>query len=153
MLIMERKITFRNAAQQDFMPLMRALGRAYQAFAVFDADGHRMAGLTTPQADVIFALGNTDGLTFKEIGEQTLITKGTLTGVVDRLEGKRLVRRVTSPHDQRCTRVQLTQQGRRLFEQHFPQHITYLKQRFDRLSRAEKAEATRLLEKLVAVFW
>ena len=33
--------------------------------------------------DIIVTLGNTPGLSFKELGQRTLITKGTLTGVVD----------------------------------------------------------------------
>lgn len=150
---MGARLTSKNAARQDFMPLMRALVRAYQGFAAYAADGHRIAGLTAPQADVLFVLGNSGGMTFREIGEHTLISKGTLTGVVDRLESKRLVRRVTSAADQRCTQVQLTGRGERLFEQHFPRQVDYLKQRFDRLSKTEKAEAARLLEKLAAAFW
>ncbi|MDH3900037.1 MAG: MarR family transcriptional regulator [Gammaproteobacteria bacterium] len=150
---MGSRLSSKTAARQDFMPLMRALVRAYQGFAAFDADGHRIAGLTVPQADVIFALGIAGSMTFRDIGEHTLISKGTLTGVVDRLEGKRLVRRVTSKADQRCTQVMLTDGGECLFEQHFPRQVDYLKQRFDRLSRTEKAEATRLLEKLAAAFW
>jgi DNA-binding MarR family transcriptional regulator len=71
---------------------MRELARAYQAFERFDAAGIREHGLTPPQADVIFTLGNTEGMTFKDLGEKTLITKGALTGVVDRLEAKGLVR-------------------------------------------------------------
>ena len=66
------------AANEEFIPLMRELTRAYQAFAAYDALGYRNTDLTVPQADVVFTLGNTDGLTFREISEKTLITKGTL---------------------------------------------------------------------------
>lgn len=149
---MSTKITFKNAAKQDFLPVMRALVRAYQDFAAYDAAGHRAAGLTSPQADVLFALGNTQGLTFREIGEKTLITKGTLTGVIDRLEGKRLVQRVPNPKDMRCTVVQLTGNGTLAFEEHFPRHIAYLKTRFDQLSSSDKRAALRLLQKIRAVF-
>ncbi len=142
----------KNAAKQAFMPLMRELVRAYQAFAAFDAAGHREAGLTVSQADVIFTLGNTDGLTFGEIGEKTLITKGTLTGVIDRLEKKGLVRRVQCPEDRRCTRVTLTQKGKAVFERQFPRHIAYLKARFDRLSDAEQRTAQKSLQKLRGIF-
>ena len=48
---------------------------------------------TVAQANVIFTLGNTDGMTCKDIGDWTHITKGTLTGVIDRLELKGLVER------------------------------------------------------------
>jgi DNA-binding MarR family transcriptional regulator len=146
------RITYKNASQQDFMPIMRALVHCYQAFANADAAGNRRANLTTSQADVIFTLGNTAGLTFREIGEQTLITKGTLTGVIDRLEQKQLVQRVQQHDDKRCTLVRLTKQGEQLFQQHFPAQISYLKQRFDGLSGQEKKELMRLLEKLRSMF-
>ncbi len=148
---MPTPITYKNAGKQEFLQLVRALVRAYQAFSAVDADGHRAADLTISQADVLFALGNTEGLNFKEIGEKTLITKGTLTGVVDRLEKKRLVRRVSNLDDKRCTVVRLTDEGRLVFQQHFPRHIRYLKSRFERLSRAERETAVQLLEKLASV--
>lgn len=134
------------------MSVVRELVRAYQAFADYDARGHRGTGLTVPQADVIFTLGNTSGLTFKEIGEKTLITKGTLTGVIDRLEHKGLVKRVACPEDRRCTRAALTSKGRKLFEKRFPEHITYIKERFDRLTAAEQRDIQAALSKLRAAF-
>jgi DNA-binding MarR family transcriptional regulator len=146
------KVTAQNAAKQDFMPLMRGLVRAYQAFTAFDVAGHRDNGLTPSQADVIFTLGNTEGMTFKEIGEHTLITKGTLTGVVDRLEQKGLVKRVSDHDDRRCTPVRLTARGVKLFEKAFPQQIAYLKTRFDRLSDDDRRQAISLLKKIEDLF-
>ena len=89
------EITAQNADSQEFIPLLRELLGAYHAFASFDANGHRLSGsdLTVAQANVIFALGNTYGMTCKDIGDWTHITKGTLTGVIDRLENKGLVER------------------------------------------------------------
>ncbi len=142
----------RKAAKQDFLPLMRALVRAYQGFTNYDAAGYRESGLTPSQADVIFTLGNTDGLTCKEIGDLTLITKGTLTGVIDRLEKKQLVERYACPSDRRCIRVTLNNRGRDLFEQEFPRQIKYLKQRFDRLNATDQRQATHYLQKLADLF-
>ena len=142
----------KTAAKEDFLPLLRELVRAYQAFAMYDAAGYRDSGLTVPQADVIFTLGNTDGLTFKEIGEKTLITKGTLTGVIDRLESKGLVKRVACPSDRRCTNVILTAKGNRAFEKEFPRQIGYLKERFDRLTKSDSVAAQRMLRKIRELF-
>jgi len=142
----------KTAANQAFMPLMRELVRTYQAFADCDARGLRESGLTTAQADVIFSLGNRGAMTFKEIGERTLITKGTLTGVVDRLEAKGLVERIADTRDRRSTHVQLTAAGEAVFETHFPAHIAYLKARFDKLTRKEQGDALAVLRKLRAAF-
>lgn len=145
-------ITASNAAKQDFIPLMRELVRAYQAFASYDAAGYQNTDLTVSQADVLFTLGNTDGLTFKEIGKQTLITKGTLTGVIDRMEEKGLVKRVTLSDDRRCTRVSLTVKGNKLFTQEFPRQIKYIKERFDKLDPAMREQAMNALRKIREIF-
>lgn len=142
----------KNAAKQEFLPLMRELARAYQAFSAYDALGYRGTDLTVPQADVIFTLGNTDALAFKEIGERTLITKGTLTGVIDRLEQKGLVRRVPDRDDRRRTRVTLSAKGNRVFAKEFPRQIAYLKRRFDRLSKSDRQSGLRLLKKIGELF-
>lgn len=145
-------ITARNASKQVFLPVVRELVRAYQAFAAYDALGYKGSDLTAPQADVIFTLGNTDGMSFKEIGEMTLITKGTLTGIVDRLEAKGLVRRNTDPNDGRSTRVNLTAKGEQLFESAFPRQIEYLKKRFDPLSKKQMKEIHQALVMLRQLF-
>lgn len=145
-------ITTQNASKQDFIPVMRELVRAYQAFASYDAAAYRDSDLTVPQADVIFTLGNTTGLTFKEIGDLTLITKGTLTGIIDRLEVKGIVKRVTQTDDRRCTRVVLTVKGEKLFAREFPRQVSYIKQRFDRLSPQELKQLHTMLKKLRMAF-
>lgn len=134
------------------MPAMRELVRAYQAFTRFDAALIRGYGLTQAQFDIIATLGNTDGMTFKQIGELTLITKGTLTGVVDRLERDGLVRRHAGADDRRSTLVRLTARGERVFERVFPRHIAALKTRFDRLGAHELRDTEHVLKKLRELF-
>ena len=145
-------ITHKNAAKQPFMQLVRELGAAYQAFTIYDAGGLRRFGLTPAQADVLFTLGNTPGMTCKEIGEFTLITKGTLTGVVDRLEQKKMVKRITDQLDRRCTKVALTNKGTKVFEEVFPKQAAYLKMRFDRLPKKDRDGLVTSLQKLKGIF-
>ena len=111
------KLTSETASRQTFIPLMQELAAAYQAFSLYDAEGLRKSGsgLTPSQARVIFTIGGTEGMTCKAIGDITLITKGTLTGVIDRLEQKTLVKRIQGRDDRRCTQVKLTKKGEQLF--------------------------------------
>jgi len=148
------EITAKNVDSQDFIPLVRELLNAYHAFASFDANGHRLSGsdLTVAQANVIFTLGNTDGMTCKDIGDWTHITKGTLTGVVDRLENKDLVERWAVEGDGRKTIIALTRQGDRVFKKEFPRHLSYLKERFDQLGASDRELAVRLLQKIQQIF-
>jgi len=136
----------------EFLPVLRELAHSYQAFTFFAARHVREFGLTPSQFDVIATLGNIEGLTFKHLGEKTLITKGTLTGVVDRLVAKKLVQRIASPKDRRSQIVQLTSEGNALFERIFPEHIEYLGKAFDEITAHELQEMQGTLHKLSKAF-
>lgn len=135
-----------------FLPLIRELVGTYQAFEVYSAAHIRSLGLTPSQFDIIATLGNTSGMPPKELGEKTLITKGTLTGVVDRLTDKGLVRRVASPSDGRSQIVQLTLEGEGLFARIFPAHLAYMERVFAQMMPDELAETTAKLRHLRAAF-
>ncbi|MDZ7809541.1 MAG: MarR family transcriptional regulator [Arhodomonas sp.] len=131
-----------------FARVIRALAEAYQAFEQ-DSGAHiRTTGLSAPQFDVICTLGNTEGMTFSELGQRTLIYKTTLTGVVDRLEQKGLVDRVPCEEDRRCVYVRLTGDGEALFGEIFPSHMAHLAERLEELSPAELDAAEQSLQRL-----
>jgi DNA-binding MarR family transcriptional regulator len=137
-----------------FQGLLQALARASQAVSIFDASVHRAneSGLTPSQADVIFTLGGTEGMACADIGAATLITKGTLTGVIDRLHRKGLVERWEDAYDARRTVVALTAKGEALFDKVFPPHVAALRVRFDRISASDRDRATRLLDQISVAF-
>ena len=117
-----------------WLPVVRTLTRAFQAFERL-SDAHvRQLGLTGPQFDIIATLGNTAGMSCGELGERTLITKGTLTGVLDRLVARGLVARCNHASDGRSRLVHLTTEGQALFEQIFPAHLAHCARAFDGLS-------------------
>lgn len=132
-----------------FLSVLRPLVETYLALARCAAPQIVARGLTPSQFDVIAALGGTDGLGCTELAERTLVTKGTLTGVLDRLEAKRLVARVPSQRDRRCTVIRLTPAGARCFRAVFPAHIDHLKPLFGRaLTAAEMRQLRTLLLRL-----
>ncbi len=140
------------AAREPFLGVVRDLVRAYQAFENYAGVHIRQMGLTAPQFDVLVTLGNTPGMTMNVLAQKTLVTKGTLTGIVDRLERKGLVRREVPPENRRCFKVVLTEAGEKLFEEIFPAHIAYLKERFQKLDPSELAQIQACLKKLHAIF-
>ena len=68
-----------------FPTVLRELLRTHQAFLSYAASHVHKLDLTLPQFDIIITLGNTLDMPYKKLGEETLITKGTLTGVISRL--------------------------------------------------------------------
>lgn len=141
-----------KAAREPALAMLRELVKTYQAFYSYDDAHIRQLGLTMPQFDVIATLGNTNGMMMSQLAEKTLVTKGTLTGIVDRLEQKGLVRRAVPPDNRRCFIVMLTPAGQQLFEDIFPTHIEYLKERLSNLSTEEMEQLQMGLRRLRQLF-
>ena len=130
------------------VPVIRELARCYQAFQRASDANIRGMGLTPPQFDIVVTLGNTPGMSFKELGSRTLITKGTLTGVVDRLQARGLVERQASQTDGRSTRVRLTAEGERVFREVFEPHLAFLAPAFESLPECGRNELEKPLRQL-----
>ena len=134
--------------KERYLTSIRLLAECYQTFEQISAAHVRSLGLTPSQFDIIATLGNTNGMTLSELGEKTLITKGTLTGVIDRLQDKGLVKRRCSDEDRRSTIVQLTAQGARDFEDIFKPHVRFCKRPFADYGEEDYAALERELTKL-----
>jgi len=139
-------------ARERYLRTLRSLAECYHAFERYSAAQVREFDLTPPQFDILATLGNTDGMSFKELGEKTLITKGTLTGVIDRMELRGTVKRVQSKSDGRSTIVRLTRKGEEEFARIFPLHPNYLRVPFGALSEGELERFEALAGKLRAAF-
>jgi DNA-binding MarR family transcriptional regulator len=136
----------------NFLPVLRNLVSAYQAFERYSAPDLRSMGLTMTQFDVIATLGNQPPMTCKELGEKTLVTKGTLTGVLERLESKGILERKLNPDDARSQMIGLTAEGQRLFEKVFPAHLQHLEKAFNQLNTNDLSDASGALQKLTTIF-
>jgi DNA-binding MarR family transcriptional regulator len=79
-------------------------------------------GLTLPQFDVVATLRFSEGVTQQELAERLLVTKGNVTGVLDRLENLGWVERRPDAQDRRANRLHLTAAGRRKIDAVLPAH-------------------------------
>lgn len=82
------------------------------------------------------------------IGRKVLLTSGSITTAVDRLESRKLVRRTTHPEDKRARLVELTEEGRRTIQDAFRQHALDMEQTMSVLLTDERVELMRLLKKI-----
>jgi MarR family transcriptional regulator, 2-MHQ and catechol-resistance regulon repressor len=136
---------------ERYLRSIRLLAECLQGFERFSAEHIRRFDLTPSQFDIIATLGNTDGMTCKTLGEKTLITKGTMTGVLDRLDKKGLIERGKNLDDKRCQFVRLTAQGNAVFQEVFPQVVQHGKTLFSQYAEADFAAIERELGKLKRV--
>jgi len=137
-----------------FPTVLRQLLRTHQAFLSYAAKHVHQLDLTLPQYDVMITLGNCPGMQSKKLGEETLITKGTLTGVVNRLEDKGLVERLASKKDGRSQIIRLTEAGRAIYERTFPEHLLHINKLFDAYAPEEvsklEADLARLQQAVIS---
>ena len=107
-----------------------------------------------PTFDVLSALRRAGGeqLSPGQLLAQTLVTSGTMTNRIDRLEERGLVRRRPDPSDARSVRVQLTAAGRRRVDSALRDLVARENAILGSLDDAERATLAGLLRQVVAPF-
>ena len=93
-------------------------------------------GVTLPQFDLMAQLYREPaGLRLGELSARMMVTNGNITGLVRRLVGEKLVRRVRVPDDGRATVVQLTHAGMRRFAGMARAHEVWIAELFAQVGR------------------
>ena len=82
------------------------------------------------------------------LGRRVLLTSGSITSALDRLQARKLVRRVRDPEDSRSRIVHLTAAGRSLIECAFARHAKDMEEVVSTLGHTERKQIIRLLKKL-----
>jgi len=111
--------------------------------------------LETWMFDVLSALRRAEGqqLSPGQLVAQTLVTSGTMTNRIDRLEERGLVRRRPDPADARSVRVQLTAAGRRRVDGALQDLAAREDAILGTLDASERATLAALLRRVVAPFY
>jgi MarR family transcriptional regulator, 2-MHQ and catechol-resistance regulon repressor len=104
--------------------------------------------LSTTEFAVLEVLYHKGPLPLSTLAERVLITGASMTYAVKQLESRGLVRRRPSAEDQRFVFGELTDEGRALIAQVFPEHAEEIRQAMRGLSRQEKRQAAELLKRL-----
>jgi MarR family 2-MHQ and catechol resistance regulon transcriptional repressor len=128
-----------------FLVLWKA-ARAVQAYAEKSVTDLEMCG---SDFAVLEALLHKGPLPVNEIGKKVLLTSGSITVAVDRLEQKGLVERRAHGTDRRARIVHLTREGRRLISRAYSGHAADMERlAYASLTTAERATLIRLLKKI-----
>lgn len=112
-------------------------------------------GLELWEFDVLAALrrkGRPYQLSPGELLAATFVTSGTMTNRIDRLEVKRLVRRLPDPADRRGVHVRLTPRGRTIVDAAFADLLEVERQLLSVLTVRQRESLAGLLRELVSAF-
>jgi DNA-binding MarR family transcriptional regulator len=127
--------------------------QAFQAFGrVFHL--HRQAmkrRLSNPRAHhgeliCLRLLATTEGMSQRDLADTLHLSRPRVTSILQELEKAGEVRREADPHDQRITRVFLTDEGRRQEMEHRAAFEEYVQRTIGSLSEEERLELARLLD-------
>jgi DNA-binding MarR family transcriptional regulator len=111
---------------------------------------HTSLGITGPQRLVIRIVGRFPGITAGQLAEILQLHPGTLSGILNRLENRRLISRRSDPRDGRRALIGLTPQGR-LFDVHAKQTIELaVQESLAELPREQVTATRQVLERVVA---
>jgi DNA-binding MarR family transcriptional regulator len=141
-----------EATDEPFIEGGRALLKASFLFANHRERPYLAYDLNVAQIDVLSALARSqnNSLNCSDIAERTLITKGGITGILDRLEARGLVKRIHSREDRRSVLIQLTAKGIEFFRKIYPQIGRHNHALFEKaFTRAETKDFNDLLARLI----
>jgi MarR family 2-MHQ and catechol resistance regulon transcriptional repressor len=124
------------------------LWKAAKAIEKVDKASIAQTGLGLSDFTIMEVLLHKGPMTINQIGEKILLTSGSMTAAVDRMENKGLVKRIQDPSDGRCFYVHLTKDGRKMIKAGYAKHAANLEKIAGVLSSAERKELVRLLKKI-----
>jgi MarR family transcriptional regulator, 2-MHQ and catechol-resistance regulon repressor len=123
----------------------------WKATKAIETQAHRSVrttGLGLSDFGVLEALLHKGPLPVNALGKKVLLTSGSMTAAVDRLERRGWVERRFAESDRRSRIVSLTAQGAKLIRQVFADHARDMELAFSSLDKPEKEDLANLLRKL-----
>ena len=141
--MVETSPTEETAAQAErvWFRLLRLQSRLGMAIG----DRLRLVGLSVPQCDVLSTLAAREGVTQTELAERLYVTKGNISGLIDRLEAAKLVERRPSVEDRRSHAIFLTESGRAAAHAGLDVQRAFIRDTFGQLPPDRLAELENLL--------
>jgi len=110
-------------------------------------------GTTQEEGDILFTLRRSGApyrLPPSRLSSALLVSSGTMTGRLDRLEARGLVVRVPSATDRRSVEIQLTDDAREAVDRIVTEHVAREQQMLAPLTARERTTLDGLLDKLLA---
>ncbi len=100
-------------------------------------DRLRMIGVSIPQCDVLTTLSEQEGVNQQELAKRLYVTKGNISGLLDRLEAAGFVERRSLASDRRQHSIHLTEAGRAMAEKAIAAQHKWLASTLGRLDETE----------------
>lgn len=124
------------------------LWKAHKAVESLDRASIAATGLNLTDFAVLEAILHKGAMPVNQIGRKVLLTSGSISTAIDRLEKRGLVRRRRDMSDGRIFHVELTAEGREIIREAFDRHRRNLDSVVELLSAEERRQLVVLLKRL-----
>jgi MarR family 2-MHQ and catechol resistance regulon transcriptional repressor len=145
---MARNASTPDSEQDAALKLWVVLSRAHVAVAEIAKLDIERGELSLTEFAVLEVLYHKGDLTAGEVSDRILLQSGSLTYVINKLVGRKLIVRKTCETDRRLAYLHLTGTGSALMKRIWPGHAAVIELATSGLSAAEKRTAIRLLKKM-----
>ncbi|RDW15076.1 MarR family winged helix-turn-helix transcriptional regulator [Oceanobacillus chungangensis] len=130
------------------LKLFVTLSKAYQSVMERAEADIKSKGLNFTDFAVLELLYHKGQQPLQKIGKKILITSGSITYIINKLEKIGYIERKPCESDKRITYASINKKGEQLLDEIFPNHWKMIRDMMSGLSEEEKEMATHLLKKL-----
>lgn len=120
--------------QNDALRVWFRLIRLHTRSRMAIANRLRAYDLSVPQCDVLTTLTEREGISQQELAARLYVTKGNISGLVDRLAASGLVERRSLQSDRRSHAIHLTPAGRELARKGIEAQHAFVADTFGRIA-------------------
>ncbi|WP_152656012.1 MarR family winged helix-turn-helix transcriptional regulator [Oceanobacillus sp. CFH 90083] len=133
-----------NLSLKTFVIIMKA-SKALEEVTKQDMKKH---GMRASDFAILEALYHKGRQTIREISESVLISTGSITYVIDKLEKKELLIRTNCPDDRRAVYLEITAKGKQTMDDIFPKHQQVIEELFEGIPESDKETVIDVLKKV-----
>lgn len=140
-----------TAAPSDFhlkytKEIVYSIRRLMQAGELYTKELNKIYNVSSAQLNCLLILHESGPLSLSQIAKLMMVNSSTITGIIDRLEQKDLVKRMRISTDRRIITIELSNNGK-VLAQNAPPPIQH--KLFDGLSKLSEKEIKKIAESLL----
>lgn len=104
--------------------------------------------LSLQELKIVDYIGQRDACIMREVSEYSQVAVSTMTGIIDKLEDKGLVKRERNDEDRRIVRVLLTGKGQKIYQSNVENYLELSRRMLESLDTREQSIYLEITKKI-----
>ena len=140
--------------KEELENLSNLLTELYNKFSSWEESVIKSSkyNLTIAETHAIEVLGQVDEINMKQLAQKLGVSTPSVTAVIDRLEKKGFVVRVTPEKDRRMFLIKLTDKGLEVYNEHHKDHLKLAERIFSKIKKEDMKKFKEILNLIINFF-